>query len=1485
MSVSEKCPLPTPRRLPSEVGLEAEERLRLTRGYPSIRPVIERVTSLLENLGAEQRPRIILLVGDWGEGKTSIYRGIVKRDYCGEKLACAELQASELYRVVSRLVGEPGVARGADLLVWGVACVHLHRECRSPASDFEEFVESLGIDGKPILVFIDEFEDVVARLDDPEGLRTVLEIVEGLTQLANGNSPLLESRGLLNSFHVMIAVSRSAYHTLSTRRELATIIPRLFRRADVVELSRLTLLESIHLFGELLRSIFSADVAVTDVARPPTLLNPMVSASMGIPGALEHVAGSLARSLTVGCRSGARRLEPGNAREVYESIEVTIEASREKILIPDEYAAEERECVRRLCGRGCRDPEEARRACSLLLLSGAGVQPVAIADAVGSPDAWLRLTTPGIAGRCRYYHIRVDPVTLLDEAAAALSALMREYGTLIERVVGKNAAPLQVYRAALDPYACIGWDGGTGFCIPVSLVDEYVQRLGISHSEASALQDLVEKLLGALEERGVVEAAGDCLYVPFSRLTRYIFSHELSLLSFLPRERRLEAWRRVSRELQPRYWLPPLAALLLRSLSRLLPDADASTARLEWVEEGKALIASISGGSARLSLNLGASIALRARRTLRMLVVAGDEVDDDELRRIIERLSAEKAPHLTILVHIGGPGSRATDIERLYHMPVVSIGVTRSAALQLAAIGWEAGEAGVSYDTLAEYTIRVLEGARLGPLPGFTEQLEDALHRLYTSLRLDTVNDEARRRLEQRGVLLPERLERPDGSIASPEDARYAALWLTLYPYTYDAPIEVRRIYEAIDDDVRRYMLFGRRYQELIGKDIESPDELRKEILALYSLKLIDVSTAYGLQRVNLVVGDSPYYQRLRAYAARPLPLEVLASLVIDRNTDFASLKALLEALYALGLLRKEGDGWRIVNEEDVRSELQKLHNSLNALKASYGDILEKMAVHVYGKERGFRVAWGWRLLERIEERVNAAWGQLSAGRLEEAARLATAASRMLASLLGDRVYTQNCHDAKRHLELAVHADREYRRLLRELDEALAMLRDARGRLERALREYVDRNRRVSVVVELEDRLSGAVREATRLQQSIIDENAAEREAEKLWRRMEGRSFPFYYKQGARYCYNLKLYKLKEELKADELAQAARELAERMQGYAAEINRYYEELHARVNTLREMLEKLSRHPVVGPVASKLSIPSLAVQRIDVEDVIRVSDVNTLIASIGSRVELWKHENDRISPKQVIERLDELRRSADEALTALREQRERITKLREVVASAVESCGGRRDILEVLAKVDELLNDASSLIESVEEAPRLDAARDARDAERMLEEWLKRVADAVEKSRARLVEAEKLLEDAWQRLRAELGAIYGNIGLAKAIARLVNAPDVAAKAEEIARELRSVEGAGPTALPELCKLLARLGEGRVRELVETILRNAGLERVEAELVKRLVQRRTLKWSDIRSLASELGVPVEEVLAALSRLAEKGIVDVRIEPLTG
>ena len=1481
--MAEECPLPAPRRLPSEVGLEAEERLKLTRSYPSIRPVIERIISILENLGVEQRPRIILLVGDWGEGKTSIYRGIVKRDYCGSRLACAELQASDLYRIVSMASREAGVAADADVLIWSIACAYLRRPCRSLHHDFEEFIKAIGGGDKPILVFIDEFEDVVARLD-AEGQGIVSEIVEGLTQLANGNSPLLQSRGLIDRFHVMIAVSRSAYHTLSTRRELASIIPRLIRRADIVELSRLTQLESIHLFSKLLQSIFGDGVDAARVASPPTLLNPMISASMGIPGALEHVAGSLARSLTLGCKNGARRLEPGNAREVYENIEVTIEASREKILIPDEYAAEERECIEKLCSGGCSDREAAERACRLLLLSGTGVPHHAIDETVGSARSWMELTTSGMAVICNYYRIEGDPVAFLDDAAAVISKIMHEYEPVISKIAGKEATPLQVYRVVLDAYACLGWDGSIGFCIPVTLREEYVQRLGVSESEASILYKLVERLLGELEERSIVKRVGECLYVPFSRLTRYIFSHELSLLSFLPRERRLEAWRRLSRELSPRYWLPPLAALILRSTSRLLPDASSSDTRLEWVEGGEALLATISGRSVRLSLNLGTVTPIQVRRQLRLLLVPGGEVDEQKLVRLVDSLGVERAPHLIVLVYVGSPGrvGEGRQAEQQFQVPVLTHSMTRSEALQLTAIGWEAEEAGISPERLAEYTIRALEGARVGTLPGFTEQLADTLHRLYVGMRLDGLFEEARERLENRGVLLPERLEKPDGSIAGPDEARYASLWLALYPHAFDMHVTASEIYETIEDDVKRYMIFGKRYTELIGRDIESPGELEKYILALHPLKLIDIDTSYGIRRIKLTVTDSPYYRRLLAYATRPLRLEHVSTLLIDRNTDFTSLKALLESLYALGMLVKDGESWKIIDTDELKAQLQRLSDILANLRASYGTLLEKMAIHVYGKERGFRVAWGWKLLERIRRRVESAQGLLGAGRIDEAARLATAAARMLTSLLGERPSARSCQDAKKHLELAALADREYRRIVRDMQEALDKLRDARKMLEDALSEYVAKGGRVQLNIALEASLARALNEAHKLRNEVIDEAQAEAAVAAVWKLKPSHAFPFYYKSGADYCFNLKLYKLKEELGAEELIQRARELISQMQKYAEIINKYYQGFHEKLGLLKEKLEKLARHPVVGRIASKLAIPRLAVQRISMDNVVEVDDVGTLIERVGSKIDLWKHENDKVQPSVILERLEKLREKVDRALEERRWLEERIGLLKKVVGEAINACSGRSDVLGILAKVDELLDDAKSIVESVPREPRLEDVEDARSAERIVEEWLQLLEEAVKRSGSRVREAEELLEEAWRVLREEAERIRDQLKLARAIARLVNANDVLRDVEESELRLRKALEGDYLKIHEACRAVSGVGLEELQKMVEAALKKSGLGRVEAEVVKKLAGGRALRWRDIQGIASELGVGLSDVLAAVAKLAEKGIIDVKVEP---
>ncbi|AEM37946.1 hypothetical protein Pyrfu_0074 [Pyrolobus fumarii 1A] len=225
---------------------------------PSRRRAVEDLLDSVEEALASREPIIVVVVGEWGEGKTAAWHAFVKPRLREAGVETIEVRAAALAEVMARAswIVSPGWR-----LLTSIAAIVMGG---SIPGDYRAAVSKLLERGR-LAVFIDEVEDLTYR----EGMLEAL--LEGLHALIDGEVP--EAR-----VHFYLSVSPTAYAKMASW----VAWRRFRRRIRVVELKPLYRGEMIEALMSMLRAACGGCMPVED----PRLLNAVVEVSKGNLGTL-----------------------------------------------------------------------------------------------------------------------------------------------------------------------------------------------------------------------------------------------------------------------------------------------------------------------------------------------------------------------------------------------------------------------------------------------------------------------------------------------------------------------------------------------------------------------------------------------------------------------------------------------------------------------------------------------------------------------------------------------------------------------------------------------------------------------------------------------------------------------------------------------------------------------------------------------------------------------------------------------------------------------------------------------------------------------------------------------------------------------------------------------------------------------------------------------------------------------------------------------
>lgn len=1459
-TVARRCG-PPPARLPSLTGTDARRLDEYLPPLPSRQRVYQQVAEALNEMEKSQDPVLVLLVAEWGEGKTSVYNARIRpwleeRGWLGLEARAATVLA-HLSSLRGRSERGPAYRLAAALLAAGLEQRGLLPRYGGPdgAESLRGYVErvlrGLVPRGGRLVVFIDELEDLVASAREEE----LAELVAGLVGILNGDVEIVSAgcsgEGCMpGALHLVASLTPPAYSRLMGLRDFATVAARLRRRVRSIWIRPLTRREAFAFLESLAR--YTLGRGLEGLLRDHSLAHAVVSGTLGNMGALVSAFRYLV-SWARGrgdCGDGVAVLDTGELLEALQGLTLSVGGAELPALNSEAYSrlAEGWGARARLAGF---DAGLARRLLEELVARGAapvedlaaalGARPGVLEEMVREMNLYGEQSWPRRElGVQRLVH-EVLETPAVEDAFKLLRTVEPEAVKLLPQLAGMDGgSPLE---QLLDSLVYTEPTGRLVVAVPpderaaVDLVAD-ASPLELSRSEAERLAQL---LWEALFSR-LLGAGGSRAYMLSPRLQRLLYvSPELSYLDFIAdRVERLQVIRRVYTEAGRSHLAAGAAAVL--AAEGLLREPPALQG------EGVARAEAVLQGGARA----------------RVLVYAvPGEVTAEEARRLESQVMAAVMsgwrPHAVLLVHHGGVEPRARrlleSLEGKLFLKIVDAPIESMVSrVRLQALGVKlAAETG----GLEEALHAAVEAAGS---PEAAERLGLDPLRLHSMLRELAEELRPRERLERgleegvEGAPLLVRDPKLGYDVERPTELSGALRYFLVVPSTRAS---AREALHAAYEYVMRYHLYRGPGGE--GRGLLSPDIDRGEVQTLEKYMLLLAANGFlektnGSARVDVLSPvERSVLRALEQLGARSQEVQasrVWELLVVEARNP-GTRRMLLQSLVYRGLVAASSE--RRVDPERSRLRLRDSEEAAWQLIREARELVEEI--------EGDPEARSWGLI------VSAKARDYRAGSLEGFARkmrglLATAEEALKAgNLLMSLRLARTVLDAAEYVRgeiLRGHvkpAAAEARRLRARLEEYAGRIEEARRETERLLERLT--GRKVRLRIEGLERLREAVHAVEEIEELRISEAQLEEEARRLWEearrrrpRDPGRVNPFYVSgTGPALHFNYKLWLVArrlEELGLAKLTPSGIEEGEWLQStlraleeLAERLRRLLEETAGLRRRAEELAERLRRLGAEAPEPQ-----AIVLQGLEAPGEIGLDEAEQLLAEARRQLEegrrpLLELEEQVDRLLQSLEAMEELAAEAESWLHGLEEARARAGE------AGLPSSRRLGEAVEDLALA---LDQARALRSNAMEALRRGGGRveAAREARGLVESAVAVLRDSLE--RAKRVHADAVAEA--ERLRSALEAEAQALreALERAGSGAPEPPRAGDPFEAVARlhgymeELRRMaEGAGLLSPEELeaYKLVAlerrRRGELLLREAAEIVAERMGIGLEEARRI--------------------------------------------------
>ena len=1306
---------PQLRKLPSLVGSDAAELSEYLPPLESRVRVRRQVEEALAEMEASSEPVVVLLIAEWGEGKTSIYNALIRPE--AEKRGWSTLEArtasliAHLRSLGKRIEKSPAHRFLAALLAASLEQANMLRyygvpESASSLRDYVIGVLSKLAQNSRLIIFLDEFEDVVTIRDT----ELVGEVVAGMLGLINGDVEELSAkcRGnhcLSGRLHLVISLTPPAYTRLMSLRDFATIAARLKRRIRTIWIPPLTHAESL-VFAEAL-SKYSLGAGLESLLDPPSLSNALIQASLGNLGALVSLYRYIAsRAWELGrdrC-GGVQQLGPEELVAELSNVKLSIGGAEFPALNTEVYKRVLDSWTTRAKISGF-SPQHARRLLDLLVASllvyeeeaavRLGVSQKLVENMVEElnllGESWPRREL-GVAKMV--YRVKVSH-SIEEAYKLASTAAVEAYKSLPQLRSEENSV-----EKVVDNLVFMDSTGAVVIAIPrdrdelVDLVSD-ASPIELSRGEAERLADILwDNVFSKLQ------AIGHALLLS-PRLAKALYvSPELRYLDFISdRVERFQYTRRAYVDAKPLHVLIGVVSLLagLKLLSKPPVQQSESTARLTLKLPG------INGEvRALLYVSLGELTLTEAKKLESQLTTA---------------LLSGWRPHTILVIHYGGiePSvtNRLEELEKRFFIKIIRIPIEALVTkVKLTVLGLKLVEAA---NGSVEEALELAVEAAVNPEKASKVGLDP--YRLGLLFR--EIGDEldiayrVRKGLEEGVDGAPLLIIDPQlgYDIEKPTELAGALRYYLVSPTSRTT---AKQALTAAYEYVMRYHLYRHGGE---ARGLLSPDIDRREVTVLerYTTLLVSnqiVERLNGELRIDVLSPmERSVIKALEQVGARnePIPAAVIWSSLVVNTQNPGTKRMLLQLLSYRGIIevssrRIDAERSRIrliLSEEEAAALIRRARDYLSHIRHSpeakiWGYI-------VSAKARDYRVGTLQSFIEKAESLLATAEDSLKAGNLLMSLRLAR--------LVLDLVDYVSQEILENHVKPVARTIARFKQEIVELYEKVRELREA---AEKVLNSYVFR-KRVKLSTEIEEKLNVAMKVIDEVEAIEMSEAELEEVIRKMWEeaasvapREPGKKTPFYINGlGPKIHFNYKYWLLASHLQAigvaklsedglkvtEELSEAIRRLEE----IVSEVRSAVETAAAakmKANDLSRLLHSLGiRAPRLDVVISKIDAP---------KEKLSIDEAHGLV--MQWKTSLMNLEKPLDQALTVTNRLVEAKRSVESKLIEAKQLasvfKEKVNLLRE---SMLKDYASRlfevvRDLLAAIEQVEKLLNPPQTLEE-------------------------------------------------------------------------------------------------------------------------------------------------------------------------------------------
>ncbi|MCS7123022.1 MAG: hypothetical protein RMJ17_00370, partial [Candidatus Aenigmarchaeota archaeon] len=257
------------KKLPSDAGVvfEGFEKISIESRL-KVKKELEDFLSILE---IERKPIVRVIVGEWGEGKTDAFKRYIEPEskrinYLPLFVSASTLSNSFKMPEVEKLISVTPLPSLQFLVALFTSIksesereeIPDHYEYSDPNNFVEDSIKCLLARGKKIIVFIDEFEELLLDME------ILKKIISGIKEIINGQfRPIYEGGKFEGCLHFVIAATPDAFYRLQVSDETSLIFGGLGRRIGVIYLPEVKKYECIPFMWKLLKYCFDENLPTT----------------------------------------------------------------------------------------------------------------------------------------------------------------------------------------------------------------------------------------------------------------------------------------------------------------------------------------------------------------------------------------------------------------------------------------------------------------------------------------------------------------------------------------------------------------------------------------------------------------------------------------------------------------------------------------------------------------------------------------------------------------------------------------------------------------------------------------------------------------------------------------------------------------------------------------------------------------------------------------------------------------------------------------------------------------------------------------------------------------------------------------------------------------------------------------------------------------------------------------------------------------------